>query len=108
MPPVLQLQMFVQVCETLDDDKCSPWLFIVGGHLHAVYEATQTYLASVHQHAVPHLRDLANASKSGGSMGGTPMPPQRDELAPSGARGVAGISGANSLGVAPAGPPASE
>lgn len=99
---VLQLQMFVQTCEALDDNKCPPWLFIVGGHSHAIHDATQAYLAAVHQHAAPHLRDLANASKPGG-MGGTPMSTQRDELAYSGARGVAGVSGANSVGVAPAG-----
>lgn len=100
---VLELRNLVDVCESIDTDNPPPWLYAVSTRVGVIHDASQAYLQAVHQHALPHLRDLANASKSSGGMGGTPMPPQRDELAPSGARGVAGISGANSVGAAPAG-----
>ena len=64
---VLQLRMFVQACEQVDDEKCPPWLFIVGGHSHVIHDAVQAYLAAVHQHAIPHLCDLDQFK---GGMGG--------------------------------------
>ncbi|MCW5652436.1 hypothetical protein [Hydrogenophaga sp.] len=49
------------------------------------------------------LRATAREAIAKGGMGGTPMSTQRDEQAHSGVGGVAGPSGANSVGVAPAG-----
>lgn len=100
---VLELTNFIEVCQSLDGDNPPPWLSFVGFRVSAIHATSQAYQLAVHQHALPHLRDLANASKPRGGMGGTPMSTQRDEQAHSGAFGVAGVSGANSFGVAPAG-----
>lgn len=70
----LALMSFVEACECLDEESRHRWLFVVGSLARAVDEAVQAYMMVVHQHALPHLRDLAALTKPGGGMGVvTPM-----------------------------------
>lgn len=65
----LALMSFVEVCDQLDEESRHRWLFVVGGLARAVDEAVQAYMGAVHQHALPHLRDLASLTKPNGGMG---------------------------------------
>lgn len=74
----LALMSFVEVCEGLDSDAEHRWVYVVGGLSRAVHEAVQDYLSAVHQHALPHLRDLAAITRPNGGMGAmAPMGTQK-------------------------------
>lgn len=75
---VLVLTSFVEVCEGLDEESDHRWVWVVGMLSRAVHEAVQDYLSAVHQHALPHLRDLAAITRPNGGMGAmAPMGTQK-------------------------------
>jgi hypothetical protein len=66
-----KLTAFAQVCDTLNGDEDRPWVFLLTDLVTAVDGAAQAHIQAVNRHALPHLRDIAQARSKGG-MGGMP------------------------------------
>lgn len=53
----------------IGDGDIPSWLFVLGGQFDDVRSKGFKYMAAVHQHAMPLMRDMAAASNSIGDMG---------------------------------------
>lgn len=66
---VFELTSLMEVCRGLDQGGEAPWVSLLGGMVDRVDRASQDYLTGVNTRALPHLRDLAAATRPNGGMG---------------------------------------
>lgn len=97
---MIDLALLMRVCDSINPNDPPDWLALLWTRVNDLEDKFKSYMDAVHEHAIPHLRDLqkatgVKATASGGMGAVAPMAAKRSGAEASGVRTPDQPMGAN-------------